>query len=83
MQKTTISPRQLAWEALGRILGQRQTLEEALPSLEDEVRNQVRQLLMATLRHLGQIDALLKPLIEKPLGGKHRPVMDALRLGVA
>lgn len=83
MQQTSTSPRQLAWEALGRILGQRQTLEEALPPLEDELRNQVRQLLMATLRHLGQIDALLTPLIEKPLGGKHRPVMDALRLGVA
>lgn len=83
MQQTSTSPRQLAWEALGRILGQRQTVEEALPPLEDELRNQVRQLLMATLRHLGQIDALLKPLIEKPLGGKHRPVMDALRLGVA
>lgn len=83
MQKPTPSPRPLAWEALSRILAERRTLEEALPPMDDALRAQVRQLLLATLRHLGQIDALLKPLLEKPIAAKHRPVMDALRLGAA
>lgn len=83
MQKAATSPRMLAWDALSRILAERRTLEEALPPMEDELRAQVRQLLMATLRHLGQIDALLKPLIDKPLAPRNRAVMDALRLGVA
>lgn len=83
MQKPVASPRQLAWETLSRVLNERRTLDEALPAMDDALRAQVRQLLLAVLRHLGQIDALLKPLIESPIAAKHRPVMDALRLGAA
>lgn len=81
-QKPQTSPRQLAWEALGRILGENRTLDEAVGILGDDVRSHVRMLLLSTLRHLGQIDALLKPLIDKPIAARHRPVMDALRLGI-
>ncbi len=83
MQKPLTSPRLFAWEALGRILGEGRTLDEALPPMDDDTRSYVRMLLLSTLRHLGQIDALLKPLLDKPIASKHRPVMDALRLGVA
>ncbi len=79
-QNTADSPRQIAWEALGQILGEGRTLEEAVPHEADSY---VRMLLLSTLRHLGQIDALLKPLLDKPIAPKHRPVMDVLRLGVA
>lgn len=77
------SPRQIAWETLGRILAQGQTLDEAVPALPPEQRAAVRLLLRGTLRHLGQLDALITPLLQKPLPPKHRPVMDALRLGAA
>lgn len=83
MQKPAASPRQLAWETLARVLHERRTLDEALPAMDEALRAQVRQLLLVVLRHLGQIDALLKPLIESPIAAKHRPVMDALRLGAA
>lgn len=36
-----------------------------------------------TLRHLGQIDALLSGFLERPLGGKNSRIMHTLRLGVA
>lgn len=74
------SPRQIAWEALSLILSEGRTLDEALPREADSY---VRMLLLSTLRHLGQIDALLKPLLDKPIAPKHRAVMDVLRLGVA
>lgn len=79
MQKQP-TPRQLAWDALGQILGECRSMDEALPPDAD---NYVRMLLLSTLRHLGQIDALLKPLLDKPIPPRHRAVMDALRLGVA
>lgn len=79
MQKQP-TPRQLAWEALGKVLGEGRNLDEALPPETD---SHTRALLLVTLRHLGQIDALLKPLLDKPVPAKHRPVMDVLRLGVA
>ena len=77
---TQSSPRQIAWVALGEILQQQRTVDEALPPETDSF---VRMLLLSTLRHLGQIDALLLPLLDKPLAPKHAAVMDVLRLGVA
>ncbi len=52
-------------------------------TISEEERGFVRMLLLSTLRHLGQIDGLIKPLLVKKLPPKHRAVMDALRLGVA
>lgn len=62
------------------MLHQRRTLDEVVPADADSF---VRMLLLSTLRHLGQIDALIAPLLDKPLAPKHAPVMSVLRLGVA
>ena len=79
------SPRALALSSLVAVLDKRQTLDEAIAPLADDARlhAELRGLCMATLRHLGQIDALLKPYLEKPLAPKRVHVRAALRLGVA
>jgi 16S rRNA (cytosine967-C5)-methyltransferase len=86
---TPLSPRQCAAEVLHAVLGEKRPLDEALArhkplaGLSERDRGFVRLMIMTVLRRLGQIDALLSGLLEKPLTGKTQDVMHCLRLGVA
>lgn len=86
---TSLSARQCAAELLHAVLGEKRPLDEALArhkglhALAERDRGFVRLMLMTVLRRLGQIDALLGEILEKPLVGKTQDVMHCLRLGVA
>lgn len=85
MNGTYITPRAQALAALSAVLDARQTLDEASANfrLNEADAGFVRLLLLATLRHLGQIDALLAGYLDKKLPPKRQLVMHTLRLGVA
>ncbi|HEU5047213.1 MAG TPA: transcription antitermination factor NusB [Rickettsiales bacterium] len=83
------SARFCAVELLSEILDRKRPFDEAvarhagLQVLSERDRNFARLMIMTVLRRLGQIDALLAAMLEKPLHGKGNEVMHALRLGVA
>ncbi len=75
--------------ALGAILREGRTLDQALaaapgldalPSRDSAF---ARLLLLTTLRRLGQIDAFLARLMDRPLPARRGAVQDLLRLGIA
>ena len=74
--------------ALGAILRRGRTLDQALaaaPGLASFASRDAafaRLLLLTTLRRLGQIDAFLAGLMDRPLPARRGPVQDVLRLGV-
>ena len=80
--------RAVAAHALGAILRRGRTLDQALdatPGLEALSSRDsafARLLLLTTLRRLGQIDAFLAGLMDRPLPPRRGPVQDVLRLGV-
>ena len=80
--------RAVAAHALGTILRRGRTLDQALaaaPSLDAlDSRDAAfaRLLLLTTLRRLGQIDAFLAGLMDRPLPARRGAVQDVLRLGV-
>jgi|TARA_A100001391_G_scaffold33003_1_gene17720 16S rRNA (cytosine967-C5)-methyltransferase len=80
-------PRMLALKTLQELRGGEVTLDEllskhgfGLPSLD---RNFLRQLLGTTLRHLGEIDAMLAPRYHPPQDRTAARLTNILRLGVA
>lgn len=79
--------RQVAADLLRAILMQRQPLEAAVDghpgfaSLDPRDRAFARNLLSTTLRRLGQIDAVLAALLERPLPTTAERALFALRLG--
>ena len=81
--------RAAAAHALGAILRRGRTLDQAfgpesgLDALSPRDAAFARLLLLTTLRRLGQIDAFLAGLMERPLPARREPVQDVLRLGVA
>lgn len=81
------SARRCAGELLVEILDGKRPFDEAvarhvgIQALSERDRNFVRLMLMTCLRRLGQIDALLAGILEKPLSGKTNDVMHILRLG--
>jgi 16S rRNA (cytosine967-C5)-methyltransferase len=81
--------RQCAAEILVQVLASKRPFDEAIArhiaiaELEPRDRNFARLMVMTVLRRLGQIDALLAQMLEKPLEGKSTTVMQCLRLGVA
>ncbi len=81
--------RAVAAHALGAILRRGRTLDRALggaPGLEALSSRDAafaRLLLLTTLRRLGQIDAFLAGLMERPLPARRGAVQDLLRLGLA
>ena len=83
------SARAVAAAALGAILRERRTLDRALAAapgldaLEPRDAAFARLLLLTTLRRLGQIDAFLAGLMDRPLPPRRAAVQDLLRLGVA
>ncbi|MBO6770221.1 MULTISPECIES: transcription antitermination factor NusB [unclassified Thalassospira] len=83
----TPDPRMLALKTLQELRGGEVTLDEllskhgyGLPSLD---RNFLRQLLGTTLRHLGEIDAVLAPRYQPPQDRVAARLTNILRLGVA
>ena len=92
MSSTSSPPRDaraVAAHALGAILRRDCTLDQALGSksgvdaLSPRDAAFARLLLLTTLRRLGQIDAFLSGLLDRPLPARRGAVQDVLRLGVA
>jgi 16S rRNA (cytosine967-C5)-methyltransferase len=83
LSRAHFGARAAALEALTKVLRRRLPLDEALdPSgLEERDRGFARLLAAATLRRLGQIDALLARCLEHPLPAKAALAEDILRLG--
>ncbi len=81
------SARAAALSLLQHVLDQRLTLDEArarIPLPKSAPDQRFAELLALTvLRHRGQIDAILAPMLAKPLPPKRAAVSHALRLGVA
>ena len=77
--------RAAALAGLGRVLGERQPMDESRDTrgLEGRDRAFARLLLATTLRRLGQIDAIVDRCLERPLPDKAAIVRDVLRLGIA
>ncbi len=82
------NPRRSALELLDAVLTQKIPLEEAFArdrgtaALEPRDRAFVRNLLGTTLRHLGEIDALIDHALEKPLPDRAALVRQVLRTGI-
>ena len=80
--------RAVAAHALGAILRRGRTLDQALAAapglaaLAPRDAAFARLLLLTTLRRLGQVDACLASLMDRPLPARRGPVQDVLRLGV-
>ena len=74
---------------LNQVLSSRHGLEEVMAAskpyneMEQRDRAFVRLLVASTFRRLGQIDALLRGYLKRPLPQKARAVRDILRIGVA
>ena len=92
MSSTSSPPRDaraVAAHALGAILRRGHTLDQALATapgpdaLSPRDTAFARLLLLTTLRRLGQIDAFLAGLMDRPLPARRGPVQDVLRLGIA
>ena len=82
-------PRKVAHALLDAVLRRRRPLDEALAespafaALAERDRALVRHLTATTLRRLGQIDALLANLMDRPLPDRAGSARNALRLGAA
>src|SRR5690606_41950355 len=82
-------PRRLALKLLGAVLGRNQPLDEALASeralarLEPRDRAFLRLLLATTLRRLGQLDAAIDSLVQRPLPAPPPELRNLPRLGAA
>jgi len=81
--------RAIALDLLAAVLRKKRPLDEALANhrrfarLSPQDRAFARQLVSTVLRRLGEIDAVLKRLVERPLKGGARSAHDVLRLGAA
>lgn len=82
-------PRVAAFELLLVVLQQRRRFDEAmaihrdLSGLEPRDRAFARLLAATVLRRAPELDAIIAPLLKKPLRGKAAPVQNLLRLGAA
>ena len=92
MSSTNNPPRDaraVAAHALGSILRRGRTLDQALgpesglDALSARDTAFAHLLLLTTLRRLGQIDAFLAGLLDRPLPARRGAVQDVLRLGIA
>ncbi|MEI6558288.1 MAG: transcription antitermination factor NusB [Rhodospirillaceae bacterium] len=83
-----LAPRALAVDLLSAVLRRQRPLDDVFEAriagsrLEGRDRGFVRLLVAATLRRLGQIDALIGAMLDRP-GTLKPPIQDLLRLGVA
>jgi len=84
-----LAARSIALDLLQAVLRRRSALDEALTAdprlagLAARDRGFTRLLVATTLRHLGQIDALLRRCLARPLPARAAIVHDILRLGAA
>ncbi|OSQ43946.1 MULTISPECIES: RsmB/NOP family class I SAM-dependent RNA methyltransferase [unclassified Thalassospira] len=81
-----VDPRMLALKTLQELRGGEVTLDELLTKhgygLPSRDRNFLRQLLGSTLRHLGEIDAILAPRYHPPQDRTANRLTNIMRLGV-
>lgn len=80
-------PRKVAHDLLVDVVLRHQSLDElfgkaSFTTLPADDKRFISFLLRTTLRHLGEIDALIDDCLEKPLPKKSRGVRECLRLGV-
>ncbi|MFQ5764939.1 MAG: RsmB/NOP family class I SAM-dependent RNA methyltransferase [Rhodospirillales bacterium] len=81
------SARSVALDLLDAVLGRKRPLDEAIvdhpgfAGLDGRDRGFVRLLAATVLRRLGQIDALIDAMLERPLPAKAKGARDVLRLG--
>ena len=86
---TGLAARAVALELFQAVQAERRPLEEAIAGsrpyqlLSGRDRAFVRLLVASTLRRLGQIDALIRPCLDRPLPRRAATVRAILRLGVA
>jgi 16S rRNA (cytosine967-C5)-methyltransferase len=84
-----LSPRRVALDVLTSCLDKGQPLDETLarhaglPELEPRDRAFVRLLLATTLRRLGEVDGVVRALVERPPEGANARALHILRLGAA
>ena len=82
-------PRIAAFELLNAVFQKRRRFDEALAAqndlaaLEPRDRALARLLALTVLRRTGELDAMIAPLLRKPLRGKAGPIQNLLRLGAA
>ena len=82
-------PRIAAFELLTAVFQKRRRFDEALAAqndlaaLEPRDRALARLLALTVLRRTGELDAMIAPLLRKPLRGKAAPIQNLLRLGAA
>ena len=82
-------PRIAAFELLNAVFQKRRRFDEALAAkndladLEPRDRALARLLTLTVLRRTGELDAMIAPLLRKPLRGKAAPIQNLLRLGAA
>lgn len=87
MNKKVLKSRLAAFEVLRTVLHQKRALDEALEStaqlseLEPRERAFARNLIMTTLRRLGQINDLISGALDKPLGKKAKTSELLLQMG--
>ncbi|MBO5997431.1 MAG: MFS transporter [Alphaproteobacteria bacterium] len=87
MSQEVLKSRQLALNILSHVLHQKQNLDDVFDKETTALKDNrekafIRMLVTTALRRLGQIDFILKQLLEKPLPAKANAVYDILRLAV-
>ena len=86
MSDEVLNSRQIALNILSRVLHQKQNLDDEFEKqtilLNGREKSFIRMLTTTCLRRMGQIDFVLKQLIEKPLPKKATTVQNILRLAV-
>ena len=84
MPNMSYSSRLRAITLLSEVLDTRRTVDEASRDLGDTADDRfIALLVLTTLRHLGQIDAVISQCLTTPLPAKRKLVRHALRMGVA
>ncbi len=82
-------PRIAAFELLTAVFQKRRRFDKALAAqndlsaLDPRDRALARLLALTVLRRAGELDAMIAPLLRKPLRGKAAPVQNLLRIGAA
>lgn len=82
-------PRHAALDLLDAVLGQKHLLDEALKNtasfakLPERDRALAQSITRTVLRHLGEIDEMIRSFLDKPLGKKGKSAENVMRLGLA
>lgn len=82
-------PRAISCDILDAVLDRGAPLDitlgehKGLAALDPRDRAQVRRIIGATLRRLGEIDAIIKARLDRPISSRHTRIRNVLRIGVA